>query len=194
MAEEEKNPLHYDPERHPAANPLHYVDPRDLTEEEAFEALRSMWPDEHIERLRKGRTYVQLFATWQRFTSPLGFLHAEHYTADGSLIVGKGYVVFTPEKRRRGQARDIANEYAHSMNDNRLLIGLGLISEPENETDKQRAKRLLETRMLAYELAGQGDFSVAIELGYLPKPKVEPQPRMVDTDGNLVQEAVAIKF
>lgn len=48
--------------------------------------------------------------------------------------------------------------------------------------------------MLAYALAGQGEFSVAIEAGYIPKPRVEPQPRIVDSDGNLVQEEIAIEF
>ena len=132
--------------------------------------------------------------------SPLDFLHAEHYTEDGSLIVGKGYVVYTLEKRRRMQARAIATNYYFSVSgddssrDERLLIAIGLSPEPEDESDEERATRLLETRMLAYALAGQGEFSVAIELGYLPKPKVEPQPRMVDPDGNLVREAIAIEF
>ena len=178
----------------------HIIDPSDLTESEARELLRRVWPDEMIEASRQGRTYRHFLATWQRFSSPL-FLVTDDYTAfryevhnaNGDLVVGEGYTVETPEKRRTTQALLIAARYTR-RDDDRLAIALRQIPEPEDETDEERATRLLETRKLAYRLAGQGDFSVAIELGYLPKPKVEPQPRMVDKDGNLVQEEIAIEF
>ena len=172
---------------------VYNIYPGDLTEDEARELLRSVWPDELIELRRKGRTYVEFFAVWQRFSTPLPF-YTEAYDGDGNLVVDKGSTVFTPERRRRGKARGIATQYALHNKDDRLSIALGLYPEPEGETDEERATRLLETRMLAYELAGQGEFSVAIELGYLPKPKVEPEPRMVDANGKLVQEAIAIEF
>ena len=44
------------------------------------------------------------------------------------------------------------------------------------------------------ELVDNGELDIAIELGFLPNPKVEPEPRKVDRDGNLVSEAVALDF
>ena len=145
------------------------------------------------------RSDEEILAVYRRFSDPGPFI-GERYDANGNLIVGKGYVAYTPEKRRVFQARAIATNHYFSVSgddfsrDDRLLIAIGLSPEPEDESDEERATRLLETRMLAYALAGQGDFSVAITAGYLPKPRVEAQPRMVDEDGNLVQEAIAIEF
>lgn len=145
------------------------------------------------------RSDEEIFAAYYRFSDPGPFI-GEVYDANGNLIVGKGYVVYTPEVRRVHQARAVATNHYFTASgndftrDDRLLIAIGLSPEPEDESDEKRAARLLETRMLAYALAGQGDFSVAITAGFLPKPKVEAQPRMVDADGNLVQEEIAIEF
>ena len=145
------------------------------------------------------RSDEEIFAWYYRFSDPGPFI-GERYDANGNLIVGEGYVVYKPEIRRVHQARAIATNHYFSASgddfsrDDRLMIAIGLSPEPEDESDEKRAARLLETRMLAYALAGQGEFSVAITAGYLPNPKVEPQPRMVDRDGNIVQEAIAIEF
>ncbi len=129
----------------------------------------------------------------QRMSDPSVFM-TELYQSDGSLVVGEGYIVFTPERRRRLNAQNIASSIVLYQNDNKLSIALGLAPKPEDESDEEREERLVETQLLAMGLAGQGEFDVAIELGYLPKPKVEPEPRKVDTDGNLVQAAIAIEF
>ncbi len=145
------------------------------------------------------RSDEEIFAVYLRFSDPGPFI-GERYDANGNLIVGEGYVVYKPEIRRVHQARAIATNHYFSVSgddfcrDDRLLIAIGLHPEPEDESDEERAKRELETRMLAYALAGQGEFSVAIEAGYIPKPRVEPQPRVVDSDGNLVQEEIVIEF
>jgi len=145
------------------------------------------------------RSDEEIFAVYLRFSDPGPFI-GEAYDANGNLIVGEGYVVYKPEIRRVQQARSIATNHYFSASgddfsrDDRIMIAVGLFPEPEDESDEERATRLLETRMLAYALAGQGEFSVAITAGYLPKPRVEAQPRMVDADGNLVQEEIAIEF
>ncbi len=145
------------------------------------------------------RSDEEILAVYRRFSDPGPFI-GEAYDGNGNLLVGEGYVVYKPEIRRVQQARSIATNHYFSGSgddfglDNRLMIAVALFPEPEGESMEERATRLLETRMLAYALAGNGEFSVAITAGYLPKPKVEAQPRMVDADGNLVQEAIAIEF
>ena len=158
------------------------------------EAYPDPRPKEMIEAARQGRTNAEMECARWRLSTPLPFIATETYDADGNLVVGEGYVVETPEQRRIGQARKVATDYQLYRDDDRLAIAIGFSPDREDETDEEHAKRILETPMLAYALAGQGDFSVAIEAGYLPKPKVEPQPRMVDKDGNLVQEEIAIEF
>ena len=123
---------------------------------------------------------------------------SEAYDAAGNLVVGEGMVVYTPQKRRRLTAQKVAFQIFSATigttRDSKLLIALGIISEPEDEADEKRATRHMDTLKLAMELAAHGEFSVAIELGYIPKPTVEPEPRMVDRDGNLIQEAILLEF
>lgn len=114
------------------------------------------------------------------------------YDADGSLIVGEGFVEYTTAQRRTINARNAAFVLSFDGFDG-AVIELGLFPEPENETPAVTEKRLLAVRQRAMELAEKGDVNLAIELGVLPKPKVEPQPRKVTRTGKLVSEAVAIE-
>lgn len=119
---------------------------------------------------------------------------SEMYDKRDNLIVGEGYTVYTPEQRLRIQAHRVATDMQLHQNNDLLAIALDLSPAPEDEDDEEEAERLEETQDLALQLAGTGEFSVAIVLGYLPSPKVEPQPRMVDASGNLVQEEILIEF
>ena len=175
------------------AKDIFEIDPTKCSEEEAHEALLQKWTEEMIERKLQGRTYVELLATYQRFADPDPSYKPILHSADGSLIVGEGYADYTPEIYRKMNANRIADEYIREYKDLRISIALGRSPEPRNESVEERRTRLLETRLLAYRLAAQGEFSVAIELGYM-HPKVEPQPRLVDADGKVVQEEVPIEF
>ena len=127
----------------------------------------------------------------ERFTLPVG---GEVYDEGGNLVVGEEYETYSPARRRLFNARNMAFLYNTDFDDNRLAIALGLFPEPEGESRERRNQRMTETRQLALDLADAGYYDVAIELGVLPKPKVEPEPRMVDADGKLVQEAIEIEF
>ena len=115
------------------------------------------------------------------------------YDADGSFIVGEGFVEYTTAQRRTINARNAAFVLSFDGFDG-AAIELELFPEPENETLAATEKRLLAVRQCAMELAEKGDVDLAIELGVLPKPKVEPQPRKVTRTGKLVSEAVALEF
>lgn len=125
-----------------------------------------------------------------RFSGMLAISRNETYDGDGNLIVGGSYVVYTPEQRQRAMAIQVGQSYELYEKDRRISIALGMSPEPEDETDAARLLRLKETRQLAIGIAALGEPSVARELGYMPPPRINAQPRMVDADGNVVQEAI----
>ena len=73
-------------------------------------------------------------------------------------------------------------------------IELGNFNKPAGESGEAALARKAAVEAEALLLADAGDPDVAIELGVLPKPTVEPEPRKVTPDGNLISEAVDIVF
>ncbi len=118
----------------------------------------------------------------------------EIYDESGSLIVGEIFPKHTPAHRRRLNARGMALFHVTENNNDILAIAVGLYPEPEDESQTARTERIMQTRRLAMRLADRGFYDVAIELGVLPLPRVEAEPRMVDESGKLIQEAAELAF
>ncbi len=118
----------------------------------------------------------------------------EVYDEFGNLVVGPGYKKYSIEQRRAINARNLALLASDEFGNDALAIEIELYPVPENETVEQANSRKLQGRVQALDYAKRGEPDMAIVIGALPKPKVEPQPRMVDPDGKLIQEAVEIQF
>lgn len=116
----------------------------------------------------------------------------EVYDDGGNLIVGSGYTIYTPEQRRTLTARNIATNVATETGDDALAIALEIFPEPENEGD--RYPRIFRAAAQALRLAQDGFPEIAIEMGVLPKPRVEYEPRQVSVNGRQVKKAVERQF
>ena len=177
------------------------VDPEDIQEDAVPLESRRILPErfsipmnppvEETEEMRQ-RTLEFLEMLDQRFDSTAYI--GETYDAQGNLIVGDNYVVYTPEQRRRFSAQRTATDYQIQNGDNKLSIAIGLSSPPDDESNEAQEARLEETNRLAMQLAAQGKPAIAIEMGLIPPPRVESQPRMVDRAGNLIQEAIDMEL